>query len=241
MQKTIRSNRRLKLIEPGIFSALEGVQPKHDYDRMAPFYDTVVGTRVYNAAVWGSSPAAYTRFAATALDSRIDGPMLDAGCGSLLFTASLYRVTRRPIIAFDQSISMLRRARSRLLTDPGSVPENIVLLQADLEDLPFSPQQFSTVLFMNVLHHCSDLRTVVPELERMLSEDGNLLMTSLVSNKRLVGDVYLKMLYRSGKFARLRTAPELHENLRVLLKRRLRLRTEGNMAFIETVDPSDTA
>src|SRR5690606_4627710 len=153
----------------------------------------------------------------------------------------LYRVTRRPIIAFDQSISMLRRARSRLLTDPGSVPENIVLLQADLEDLPFSPQQFSTVLFMNVLHHCSDLRTVVPELERMLSEDGNLLMTSLVSNKRLVGDVYLKMLYRSGKFARPRTAPELHENLRVLLKRRLRLRTEGNMAFIETVDPSDTA
>jgi len=37
------------------------------------------------------------------------GKFLDAGCGSLLFTAGTYLESSRQIVGFDQSVAMLRR------------------------------------------------------------------------------------------------------------------------------------
>ena len=120
----------------------------------------------------------------------------------MLFTAPIHLESRRKIIAFDQSLAMLRRARKRLINLSGSLPEHILLLQADLCDLPFRPAGFHTVLCMNVLHHVENVADLLPKLNRLIADDGHLYLTSLVSNNRFVGDRYIKALHRTGEFVR---------------------------------------
>ena len=73
-------------------------------------------------------------------------------------------------------------------------PPNIVFLQADILDLPFQPQSFSTVVSMSVLHVLKDGRAMLGELARVWDRDGgNLAVTSLVLG-RAIGDRYLRFL-----------------------------------------------
>ena len=83
------------------------------YDRKAAVYDRVVGARAYNRVIWGTSTTAYRKFASEALASGT-GPMLDAGCGSAVFTAGVYRRASRPLVLVDRSIGMLVRAHGAL-------------------------------------------------------------------------------------------------------------------------------
>ena len=160
--------------------------------------------------------------------------MLDAGCGSLLFTAEVYLECSRQVIAFDQSLRMLRRARMRLIELAGSVPEHILLLQADLGDLPFRAASFSTVLCMNVLHQFSYAANLIDKLKTLLISDGHVYLTSLVSNSRFVGDHYLSILYRAGEFVRPRSSIELKRLLHDSLSGGVNYQTKGNMAYATT-------
>src|SRR5688572_1518545 len=118
--------RPIRLLEEGIYSVLPEGGRNHLYDRRAALYDLAVGTRLYNRIMWGASPADYVAFARLAVGSHSTAPMLDAGCGSMLFTAGTYLDSPRPIIGFDQSVKMLRRARQRLLVPRGTMPEQII-------------------------------------------------------------------------------------------------------------------
>src|SRR6185503_19503560 len=80
----------IRAVEDNIYSALADVQHNHLYDKRAAAYDAVVSTWLYNRVMWGTSPADYVAFAREALDSHPKGRMLDAACGSLLFTAQSY-------------------------------------------------------------------------------------------------------------------------------------------------------
>jgi len=230
LKEVLAAGQTARLIDEDIYSVLPG-ELRHHYDRRSTVYDLVVSTRLYNSLMWGSSPRAYAVFAREAADSCAAGKILDAGCGSMLFTASAYLESKRTIVAFDQSVAMLRRARRRLIELSGSLPENILLLQADLSDLPFRAAAFQTVLFMNVLHHFEAARTLLPRLKELLAPEGGLYLTSLVSNHRLVGDFYLKTLFATGEFTRPRSELELREILKQALGERLSYRTSGNMAF----------
>src|SRR5215218_6533602 len=84
------AGRALRSAGNGVVSALSADDAGAPYDRKAAVYDRVVGTRAYNRLVWGTSTAAYREFACEALASGT-GPMLDAGCGSAVFTAGVYR------------------------------------------------------------------------------------------------------------------------------------------------------
>jgi len=159
---------------------------------------------------------------------------LDAGCGSLLFTAHTYAKCNRQIITSDQSLGMLRRARQRLTSLAGHVPGHIVLLQADLNQLPFRPASFHTVLCLNVLHQFENAADLIPNLNRLLIDGGQLFLTSLVLNNRFVGDRYLRLLYATGEFVRPRTDFELREILTKALTRQPNYVTRGNMAFVST-------
>jgi len=234
LKEVLAENRAVRLVEDGIYSVLPDASSKYHYDRRAIVYDLVVGTRLYNSVMWGSSPFDYRTFARQAVTSCPNGRLLDAGCGSMLFTAPVYLACKRRIIAFDQSLSMLRRARKRLSTSSGSVPKRILLLQADLSDLPFRPASFRTVLCMNVLHHVEDVAALIPSLERLLADGGHLYLTSLVSNNRSVGDRYLNTLYATGEFVRPRSNHELKEMLDRSLNQKVRYRVKGNMAFAST-------
>ncbi|MBA4368811.1 MAG: hypothetical protein C0403_14385 [Desulfobacterium sp.] len=79
--------------------------------------------------------------------------MLDLGCGSLAFTAKTYiQYSERPAILVDQSLKMLRIAKSRLIKINGTVPNNIVFLHADALRLPFYEKSFNTIIAENL--HC---------------------------------------------------------------------------------------
>lgn len=225
----------IRLVEDDIYSALPDAPHMHLYDKRAATYDSIVGTWLYNRLMWGTSPLDYVTFAHEAIISHPDGRMLDAGCGSLLFTAQVYLASDRQVIAFDQSLRMLKRARARLIELAGSVPERILLLQADLSNLVFRPGKFHTILCMNVLHQFAGAAELVPKLRDLLANGGQLYLTSLVSNGRYLGDRWLGTLYKTGEFVRPRTGVELSKLLGDSLGQEVSYRMKGNMAFSTTV------
>jgi len=237
LKEIVAENRSVRLIEEDIYSALPDTSVPHHYDNRAAVYDLVVGTRLYNFVMWGSSPHDYVAFVREALSSSIEGKFLDAGCGSLLFSGRTYIDSNRQIIAFDQSIAMLRRARQRLIELSGAVPDHIRLLQADLSDLPFRRGRFRTVLCLNVLHQFADAAGLISNLNELLISSGDLFLTSLVSNNRTVGNWYLKALYRMGEFVRPRNERELRELLDRAFSKKISYGVKGNMAFATTARP----
>jgi SAM-dependent methyltransferase len=222
---------QVRLIEADIYSVLPDVEHQHLYDKRAAAYDFVVSTWLYNRVMWGTSPLDYVAFAREAFASSIAGRILDGACGSLLFTAPVYLDSSRQIIAFDQSLRMLKRARARLIELAGSVPDRIVLLQADLSSLVFRPGLFQTILCMNALHQFAGAAETLPKLKELLIDGGQLYLTSLVSNGRWIGDRWLDALYRSGEFVRPRSGAEFKNLLDNSLGEEVNFRMKGNMAF----------
>jgi SAM-dependent methyltransferase len=235
LRQAVSDERALREVEEGIYSLLpEAAAHGHLYDRRAAVYDFFVGTRLYNRVMWGDSPLRYAAFARRAFASTPAGRLLDAPCGSLLFSVGAYLASRRPVIALDQSIAMLRRARARLLDAAGRVPANVVFVQGDLSRLTFRHGSFQTILCMNVLHQYDDAATLIPQLKSLLTGEGHLFLTSIVTNGRFIGDAYMRMLHRAGEFVRPRSSVELKELLEGSLNGRVAYRVEGNMAYAAT-------
>lgn len=230
----LADGRTLRLVEDDIYSVLPDHSRAHHYDKRAAPYDLVVSARVYNLVMWGTSPSDYIDFARQALTSSSAGIFLDAGCGSMLFTATEYVKSKRQIIAVDESLAMLRRARQRLIKLCGHVPEHVGLVQTDLNDLPFHPNSFTSVLCLNVLHQISDAAALISSLNLLLTSDGDLYLTSLVLNKCFVGDRYLNALHAAGEFVRPRSKDDLKQILDATLSREVNYRVKGNMAFAVT-------
>ena len=231
LTELLEANCIVRSVDDGIYSVLADASARRHYDRRAAVYDFVVSTHVYNSVMWGSSPSQYVDFAREAVGA-CKGTFLDAGCGSLLFTAAAYANEEQTIIACDQSLSMLKRGRKRLLKLFGKVPAHIVLLQADLSDLPFRPGTFDSVLCLNVLHLFADGAALVSDLKQLLMPQGRLCLTSLVSTGRWPGDRYLKALYAAGEFVCPRSNIEFRELVERALGQNVSFFVKGNMAFV---------
>ena len=233
LNEVLMPERTVRLIEEDIYSVVDGLNHAYQYDGKAVLYDWVVGSRLYNRLMWGSHPGTYKSFAWQAVSSGLKGPMLDAGCGSLLFTDTAYEKSRRPIVACDESLSMLRRARARLRNSAAGLRDRgIVLVQADIRDLPFKSSSFETVLMMNVIHHHASASSLSAKLIDLLTPGGHLYLTSLVSSNRFIGDLYLRLLSRFGWLAGPRSPYEFKDLLPDELARTISFRTEGNMAYV---------
>lgn len=130
MKHLIKPHNEVEEVEPGIYSALSADQRAHEYDDKTGVYDRVIGHPLYNRIVWKNRLSDYADFCQEALDSRPTGPVLDAGCGSLVFTSAVYADhTTRPLVLLDRSLGMLHQAKARLVDANGSLPENITLIQ----------------------------------------------------------------------------------------------------------------
>lgn len=234
LKEIVTTGRSIEPLEEGIYTALGTTPQKHQYDQGAAIYDFLVSSRLYNRIIWGTSPESHRAFARQAVQSTRSGLILDAACGSLVFTAHAYLKSDRAVIACDQSLNMLRRARRRLRKLGGAAPAQVVLLQADVSDLPFRQNSFQTLLSMNVLHHVADGASLIYNLNALLASDGQLHLTSLVKNTRLVGDGYLRLLHKQGWIVRPRTSGEVKHLLEVSGARRLAYRLDGNMAYATT-------
>lgn len=221
------------MAEPGIWSVLPRATPPHRYDARVQVYDLVVGSPLYNRVLWGSSSAKYSRFAETAISAGSGGWHLDAGCGSLLFSATAYaRHGSRPVVLLDHSMAMLRRARSRLEALAPIRKAPLLLLHADLQDSPFRAGAFETVLSMGVLHLFPRVEQVLGGLRSALMPSGALFLSTLVL-ARGVGNAYLRFLHLTGEIAAPRTAAEVRALVQLHLGGAQRSRQKGNMLFIE--------
>ena len=231
--------RELHQLEKDIHTIRPFTQGLAHYDVWArtAFYDTVVASRLYNRLVWGTSPADYAAFEALAVRSRPTGWMLDAGCGSLVFTTRVFApASDRPVVLMDHSLRMLRRARARLERACGRVPEHLVLLLGDILDLPFRDGQFSTVSLPGVIHAFPDPAVPVRHLHRVLAPDGSLFLTSLVlAPGRALANRYLREMHRGGEIARPRSTSELAQHLAAATgPNRWTHTTQGNMSYFRT-------
>ena len=232
----LRDGYTLREADRDILSVLPDAAAPHPFDRwaLAATYDRVVATRLYNRIVWGTTPADYVGFEQRALESDADGWMLDAACGSLVFTGDLFaRHLSRRVVLLDHSIRMLRRARRRLEAVCARVPDSLVLLQADIVDLPFKSGTFTTVSLPGVLHAFDDPVVPVSQLRRVLAADGTMYITSLVSVPgRAFANAYLRGMHRGGQIAAPRAVEEVARKLRAVDGLfNLRHWARGSMAF----------
>jgi len=227
----LSNNIDLRLIEPHIYSVFSDIEVSNPYD--SPFgniYDWVACSPLYNRLIWGYSIAKFTSIAHDALTSSKTGNVLDLGCGSLAFTAKTYiQHSDRPVVLIDQSLKMLRIAKSRLIKLNGKVPDNMVFLHADAFQLLFQQKSFNTIISQNLLHCLDDTKKVLIELTNILSEDGRMYFTTLVEGNRLA-DRYLKALADRGKLVS--RDIDQHRDVFEELGMSIEYDINGNMAFI---------
>lgn len=191
---------KLRAVEPNIYSVLPNNEFGNEYDSQFGFiYDLVACNPIYNRLIWGYSVKIFSQTASEALHSSHDGHVLDIGCGSLAFTAKTYsQYGERPVVLVDQSLKMLRMAKSRLLKETGTVPDNLVFLHADALKLPFQENTLTTILSENLLHCLGDTCPILKQLKNFISKNGKMYFTTLVKTNRWA-DKYLQALADSGK------------------------------------------
>ena len=200
MFRIISKGVNLRWIEPHLFSVFSDVEVTSTYDTsFGNIYDWVACNPVYNRLIWGYSVSIFASIAYEALRSSKKGNVLDLGCGSLAFTAKTYiQYSERPVVLVDQSLKMLRIARSRLIKHNGAIPDNMIFLQADALRLPFQEKSFNTIISENLLHCIHDTKIVLTGLKNVLTEDGRMYFTTLVKGDRLA-DRYLEALAAKEK------------------------------------------
>ena len=226
------SDRGIREVRPRIHSLTSADLDGSPYDSRAAAYDRVVGSWVYNRLVWGVSTTRYRRFVRRSLAAG-EGPLLDAGAGSAVFTADAYARTSRPLILVDRSVGMLEAARSRIAECAGgALPESVVLLQADAADLPLRRESIHTVLSMGLFHLVDDVASCVDALVRVLAPGGQLFATSLVPD-RAFGRAYLRLLKKAGEIAALRSVDAYRTCLEERFDGPVSTEREGNMAFLK--------
>jgi ubiquinone/menaquinone biosynthesis C-methylase UbiE len=221
----------LRLIEPHIYSVLPGIEVNNPYDTQFGYiYDWVACNPIYNRLIWGYSIQIFAMIAREALTSATKGNVLDIGCGSLAFTAKTYiQYSERPVVLVDQSLKMLRIAKSRLIKLNGKVPGNMVFLHADALRLPFRETSFTTIISENLLHCFNDTRNLLVGLKNILSKGGKIYFTTLVKANRLA-DRYLEALANGGKLVSRNM--EAHKAIFNELKMIIEYEISGNLASI---------
>ncbi|MEJ2093597.1 MAG: class I SAM-dependent methyltransferase [Syntrophobacterales bacterium] len=222
----------LRQLEPHLYSLYAPGEATNTYDQggALSFYDKVACNRLYNRLVWGYSTSDYHTLCREALNSSTAGWVLDAGCGSLAFTAETYAgYTARPVVFLDQSLTLLTLAKSRLGRRDGRVPDNAVFLHADVMHLPFKPESFGTIIALNLLHVLPDIRPLLQNLRQALLPGGTMTFTTLIENHRLA-DRYLHLWANAGELIP-RTATQLLAEF-ATLGMPFAHRIQGSMAFI---------
>jgi len=203
------------------------------YDRKAAVYDAIVGRPAYHRVFWGTSPRSLARFGRAGLEAAGDGPFAEVGCGSLLFTAPMYRDARTSSVALiDRSMGMLSRGRKRLGSPDSPLPAGITMGHADGAALPLRRGTLAAILSLNLLHVPCDRTAIVAECARcLLPGRGRLFVSSLVRSGRW-SDAWLSILHRAGELASPVTREQLCETVAGRWAVIESVALEGNMCFL---------
>src|SRR3990167_2326232 len=108
------------------------------------------------------------------------GQLLDVGTGTGRM-AELFAPRAGKIVALDKSLEMLRIARAKLQRLPTA---DVELVQGDFLDLPFSADQFDTILLHQVLHFALDPAQVLAEAGRVIRPGGRIAIVDFAAHDR---------------------------------------------------------
>ncbi|NQY41860.1 MAG: malonyl-ACP O-methyltransferase BioC [Legionellales bacterium] len=103
--------------------------------------------------------------------------ILDLGCGTGFVTTDIKGLyPRSSIFSLDISLEMTRFARKQI---------NNRMICADATILPFPSNSFDLIIANLLLHWVNDFESLLLECQRILSEDGLLLFSTLSNNSLL--------------------------------------------------------
>jgi ubiquinone/menaquinone biosynthesis C-methylase UbiE len=224
LQSVLKEGSAIEQIDSMIWSVLPEAERDASYDRMARVYDWVIGNGLYNKLVWGNWSKLYRDVAADAVSPLPDGPILDCGCGSLVFTSRAYTpAVLDRMILFDRSLGMMRRGADRL--------PKATFLQGDALALPFVDESFPLCLSWGLAHIFGSESGLFAELRRVTRTGGLVKLSMLVLADRLPGDAVLPQLHKRGEIAQ----PEQANSVRRAFARHFSIESEvlrGNMLFL---------
>jgi SAM-dependent methyltransferase len=198
----------------------------------ATAYDSVVEHEVLARALaplaWGADLGAFYRAIARLGDVPEGSSILDVPCGGGVAFRSLRPEQRVRYVAADISPVMLRRAeaeaRRRGL-------DQIELIEADVEALPFPTATFDLCVSYTGLHCFPDPAAALVEIARVLRPGGELRGSCLVKGAGLRQDVLVRLGQVAGVCGPSGTLAELESWLAGAGMVRVRTRCDGALAY----------
>jgi ubiquinone/menaquinone biosynthesis C-methylase UbiE len=91
--------------------------------------------------------------------------LLDAGGGQAGLLQRLSSITPHVVVA-DSAVKMLQKARQK----------GLIVINAHLENLPFSQNNFDCIIMVDAFHHVEDQQKTLTELWRTLKPGGRLII-----------------------------------------------------------------
>ncbi|MDD5748700.1 MAG: class I SAM-dependent methyltransferase [Actinomycetota bacterium] len=117
------------------------------------------------------------------------GFFLEIPVGTAIFTAGQYSIQPNlDFIVADYNMSMLISALEKIqASDFG----NVMVIRADVCNLPFNDESFSGIMSMNGLHSFPDKKKSLDEMVRVLKSGGKIAGCFNVKGERLMSDIAL--------------------------------------------------
>jgi len=164
--------------------------------------------RIYDLQ-YGREQRMKIEFILKSLDLRANSLILDVGCGTgLLFDYVLGNV----IVGVDISKGILRRAKGKIRGR-----ENVFLVQADADYLPFQDGIFDAVFAITLLQNMPSPIETLEEISRVAKKDAVIVVTGL--KKKFGFKDFKKLLNRLFFLEKLWDRRELHDYVALLSKR----------------------
>ncbi|MHA1904182.1 MAG: class I SAM-dependent methyltransferase [Candidatus Thorarchaeota archaeon] len=123
-------------------------------------YDSV--SRIYDEVRTGDPEMIHQLLQGAPLKS--SALVLDIGCGTANNTLLFSKTSGTKVTGLDFSFGMLKKARKKT--------EGIELVHAPATALPFSDEIFDFVFMTEVVHHLSDVKSALEEMQRVVSSPG---------------------------------------------------------------------
>jgi ubiquinone/menaquinone biosynthesis C-methylase UbiE len=157
------------------------------YDRIADVHNLAMKLNGYTRSV-----AKYLR--SLHLDLGNDALVLDAGSGTGIVTAGLYRAGIKPrqTVTFDLSFNLLGVSREQFAKDRRTTGQAISAVQGNVLAMPFADDSFDLLLSCGVLEYVP-LEAGLAEFARVMKSGARLVFIPVKPS--LVGSV-LELLYK---------------------------------------------
>jgi ubiquinone/menaquinone biosynthesis C-methylase UbiE len=120
----------------------------------------------------------------------VDSAVLDVGCGTGLFFSQV-AIQANMVVGVDLSRKLLLKAKERTLAF-----QNILVLQADADHLPFRDAVFDAVFAFTILQNMPKPSETLNDLERVTKLGGKVVVTGL--KKAFSPDTFMDFFENTG-------------------------------------------